>query len=123
MRRPIDIVPVARLEAVEPARSTDPINGWFPTNIAAPLRQVGAVTLADLQGRIERGGRWWLSLKAFGPVKAARLAGYLRALLPATPAVGWPVAAVDASLAGFSGVNALNRVVGAYAGTEARDDA
>jgi integrase len=106
-----------------PALPTDPLDGWLEPGLAHQLWQRGALTLADLRERIDRGGRWWLGLKGFGPTKAARLAAFARALLPEPwPAPGWSPALAQRGLAGFSGAQGRNRVRAAFAGTDASDD-
>ena len=67
--------------AAERAAPSDLLSGWLPPALAEQLHSGGALTLADVQRRIARGGRWWQGLPAFGPVKAARLAGLVEVLL------------------------------------------
>jgi integrase len=112
------------LEAVaaEKAAPTDLLDGWLPQDLAEQLRRSGALTLADLQRRIARGGRWWSGLPGCGPVKARRLARHLEILLgPAAPAT-WPVAIAQTGLAALSGRNGLNRTAQIVGGIEAQDD-
>ena len=75
------------LEAVAAERPApeDRLEGWLPAALAEQLRRSGALTLADVQRRIARGGRWWQGLPAWGPVKAARLARHLALLLGSPP--------------------------------------
>ena len=113
--------------AATPALPTDLLEGWLPPELAEQLRRVGALTLADLQQRIERGGRWWTGVKGFGPTKAARLAAFVRTLLP-TPssAPGWSLALAMVgggnALTSFSGTQGRNRAPVSFAGTDAGDD-
>jgi integrase len=72
--------------AAQPARPDDPVDGWLSPALVQQLVPAGVCTLADLQRRIARGGRWWRGLlHAYGPTKAARLAQHL-VLLMGTPA-------------------------------------
>lgn len=66
--------------ATESALPTDSLAGWIPPDLAAQLRELGDLTVADLQARIARGGRWWAGLRAFGPTKAATLAARIAEL-------------------------------------------
>ncbi|PTT81701.1 hypothetical protein DBR42_17805 [Pelomonas sp. HMWF004] len=54
------------------------------------LRVSGAVTLADLQARIRRGGRWWRGIPAIGRSKAALIAAHVQNLLAAAPTPARP---------------------------------
>jgi Phage integrase protein len=112
------------LEAVaaERAAPTDLIAGWLAPELAGQLRRAGQLTLADLQQRIARGGRWLLGLRAFGPVKAKRLADQVELLLGAPVPVVWaaPIAAgIDELLSGRQGAN---RDESAAVGIDALDD-
>lgn len=70
------------LQAASPtARPSDALEGWLAPSLAAQLRARGLVTLADLRERIERGGRWYRFLPAYGPVKGARLAETVHGLI------------------------------------------
>jgi len=112
-----------KLEAVaaEKASATDLVDGWLPSALAEALRRGGVLTLADLQARIARGGRWWSGLPAFGPIKAARLAALVQMLLG--PAAGaWPVSIAAAELARLSGTQGVNRLQGGGSAIEADDD-
>ncbi len=71
--------------AAETPQPIDLVSGWFEDAMAKRLISAGWVTLGDLRQRITRGGRWWRALPGVGAVKAARLAAYLDALLPAQP--------------------------------------
>ncbi len=113
--------------AATPARPTDLLEGWLAPDLAEQLRRSGALTLADLQARIDRGGRWWTGIKGFGPTKATRLASFMHTLLPASrPGPGWSLALsmVESGhgLANLSGVQGRNRAPVAFAGTDAGDD-
>lgn len=112
------------LEAVaaERAKPTDLLDGWLATDLADQLRQGGDLTLADLQRRIARGGRWWSGLRAFGSTKAGRLAHHVEVLLGTPAEAAWPVATAEKSLAALSGAQGSNRALGVVAGTEARND-
>jgi len=74
--------------AAQPARPDDPVDGWLSPTLVQQLVPAGVHTLADLQRRIARGGRWWRGLlHAYGPTKAARLAQHLVLLMsPPGPA-------------------------------------
>ncbi len=54
------------LEAVAAATASplDPLDGWLNPDLAAQLLKLGELTLADLRGRIARGGTWWQGLRA-----------------------------------------------------------
>jgi integrase len=67
--------------AVQP-RATDVLGAWLPEPIANRLNHLGDGTLGDLARRIERGGRWWSVLPAYGPQKARALENLLHILLP-----------------------------------------
>jgi len=113
--------------AATPARPTDLLEGWLPAELAEQLRRAGALTLTDLQQRIGRGGRWWTGVKGFGPTKGARLANFVRTLLPTpSPAPGWSLALAMVgggdALASFSGTQGRNRAAVSFAGTDAGDD-
>jgi integrase len=111
------------LEAVaaERAAPTDLLGEWLPPSLVEPLQRGGDLTLADLQRRIARGGRWWAGLPAFGPVKAQRLAALVELLVgPATP--GWPVIQAGVELQRLSGRCGANRVRDAVPSIEAVDD-
>ncbi|MBE7942164.1 MULTISPECIES: tyrosine-type recombinase/integrase [Ramlibacter] len=88
--------------------ASDPLDGWLEPGLAERLGALGALTLGDLQGRIARGGRWWRGLRAFGPVKAARLARLVELLLGETVRPALPLAfpaPPTALLAGDAGTN------------------
>jgi len=72
--------------AVEIASRQDRLDGWFAPEIVAKLRQVGALTLGDLQARIQRGGRWWRGLRGIGEERAKPIAAHLQQLLAHAPA-------------------------------------
>lgn len=112
------------LEAVaaEKATPADLIEGWLPGDLAAHLRQGGALTLADLRRRISRGGRWWSGLRAFGPLKAERLARHVDMLLGPEPSPAWPVAAASTATSALCGRNGINRAPEAHRGTAATND-
>lgn len=111
--------------AGEPASPLDLVDGWLAPALTEALRRLGVLTLADLQARIARGGRWWLGVPSYGPVKAARLARYVQLLLPTSPAPSWPVATAGERLARYSGAHGLNRVLRGecgFTGTDAEND-
>ena len=92
-----------------PAKPTDLLEGWLQLDLAEQLKRCGMLTLADLQARIERGGRWWTGLLAFGPTKAARLASLVQTILPRQASAGWPIALASRELARLDGSEAGNR--------------
>ena len=118
----LDLLRTLEATAAVAAQAMDSLDGWLPLDLAHQLRQLGDLTLADLRARIGRGGRWWLGLRAYGPGKAARLAGVVDRLLgPATAPACWPTVASPDRQA-LSGVNGSNRFRGLRA-LEAVDDA
>ena len=114
---------ITELEAVaaERALPSDRLDGWLSPELAGQLQRRGLLLLGDLQALIARGGRWWKGLPAYGPVKAARLAGRVEQLLGA-PRPPWAPAAVQADLAALSGREGANRAPAAAAGIDAADD-
>ena len=112
------------LEAVaaERAAPNDLLDGWLPAALAGQLGRGGALTLVDLQRRIARGGRWWRGLPAFGPVKAARLAGLVEVLLGQEATPVWPLAVMGGQASALSGAQGANRAPAGAAGTDATDD-
>lgn len=121
-QRQLQLLRELEATAAEPASPLDLVDGWFAPEISAHLLRLGVLRLSDLQERIARGGRWWVGLPGYGPVKASRLASYLALLLPAAPTSGWPVALVGECLARYNGEQGLNRVSGGFAGTDAHND-
>jgi integrase len=111
------------LEAVaaDKASATDLVDVWLPAALATQLRGSFVLTLGDLQACIARGGRWWTGLRAFGPVKAGRLAALVQMLL-GPPAGAWPVSIAAAELTRLSGAQGANRMPGSSAAIAAQDD-
>lgn len=111
--------------ATTPAQPTDLLDGWVEPALAEKLRRTGALTLGDLEERIQKGGRWWSALPGFGPTKAGRLESLIRSLLPPGTCVvpAWSSALVARrDRASLSGVEGRNRAPVAFAGTDAGDD-
>jgi len=108
--------------AVERAAPTDLLEGWLAPELAEQLRGAGQLTLADLRQRIARGGRWWLGLRAFGPVKAKRLADQVELLLGTSVPVVWPAPIAVGSADRLSGRQGTNRGETSAVGTDAQDD-
>jgi integrase len=107
--------------AVVRAVPTDAVEGWLPIPIARSLSAAGILTLGDLKQRIDQAGRWWSDLPACGPIKAARLAGFIDGLLGDKETV-WPVQPVSTDTKALSGAHGANRMVNGKGGTEAQDD-
>jgi integrase len=97
--------------AIEAAKPSDLLDGWLKPEVAEQLRRGGLLTLADLQRRIAQGGQWWSGLRAFGPVKAKRLAGQVEQLIGKPAATVWPVAIAGQGAGGLSGQHGSNRAV------------
>ena len=112
------------LEAVgaKKAQTTDLLVSWLPADLAEQLRLCGLVTLGELRQRIARGGRWWRGLRAFGPVKAQRLARYLDLLLGPMAPASWSVAGFGAEVDAQCVARGANRAPGAAAGITAESD-
>lgn len=110
--------------AATPARETDRLDGWLAPALAERLLRSGALTLGDLQERVQKGGRWWSGLAGFGPTKAARLEALVSALLPTARIVpAWSTALVtQRDRASLSGTDRRNRATVTFAGTDAGDD-
>ena len=106
--------------AVTPAAPTDLIAGWFPPDLAENLRPMGELTLQDLRRRVDRGGRWWVGIKGYGPVRAARLEAYLASLLGSSRPHAWPVLAQAPTK--LDGSHGANRAPAAYGGVDAAND-
>lgn len=102
--------------AAEQPHPNDLLHGWLAPALALELSQRGLLTLGELQGLIGQGGRWWRGLRAFGPVKAARLQQQVDQLLGVRPAPQWQL---DATLSGAAGAN---RAPAGVARVDAADD-
>jgi len=61
----------------------DRIDTWFDPVTSQRLGSVGLLLLSDLAERIALRGRWWQAIPAVGAGKAARIAAFLKVLLPA----------------------------------------
>lgn len=60
----------------------DRIDTWFDPVTSQRLGSVGLLLLSDLAERIALRGRWWQAIPAVGAGKAARIASFLKVLLP-----------------------------------------
>lgn len=81
-QRQLAVLRALETAAAQPAQPGDPVDGWLPPALAEQLMAAGVLTLAQLQQRIDRGGRWWRGvLRAYGPVKAQRLVQHLALLM------------------------------------------
>lgn len=60
----------------------DRIDTWFDPVTSQRLGSVGLLLLSDLAERIALRGRWWQAIPAVGAGKAARIAAFLKVLLP-----------------------------------------
>ena len=83
------------IQQLELASSTlpgpgDPLTAWFGGMLAEHLTKAGITTLESLLDKIKTGGRWWTSMAALGPKKAARIAAAARSLLPLSNAIAAP---------------------------------
>lgn len=78
--RRLELIADLAAAATESALPTDSLTGWIAADLASQLRGLGDLTIADLQARIARGGRWWAGLRAFGPTKAAGLSARIAEL-------------------------------------------
>lgn len=103
--------------AAEQPHPTDQLQGWLAPDLALMLAKRGLMTLGDLQALIGQGGRWWQGLRAYGPIKAARLKQQVDQLLGAHPIRVWQLA--SSTLSGASG---SNRAPVGVAQVEATDD-
>lgn len=84
-QRQLEVLRALETAVAQAAQPDDPVDGWLPPALAEQLVAAGVLTLAQLQQRIDRGGRWWRGLlRAYGPLKARRLVQHL-ALLTARP--------------------------------------
>lgn len=122
--RRLELLHALELAAPAAAQPTDRLDGWLPLPVAEQLMRVGDLTLGDLQRRIQRGGRWWRVLNAFGEAKARGLANLVREQLgEAAPLPAWPVAKAASDKQRLSGAEGRNRYRGAGALDAANDSA
>lgn len=112
------------LEATAAERPTtaDLLAGWLPPALARELLERGITSLGELQALIGRGGRWWAGLRAFGPVKAARLQLQIEQLVGALPARSWSLQLTDENAAKLSGEYGANRADSGVTTIAVRDD-
>ncbi len=104
--------------ASPPPCPADGVRAWLPEALAQVLTERGVPTLGELRSLIQRGGRWWAGLPAFGATKAARLAAHVNVLLgPASARLAFAAPAGE-----LSGRNGANRAPAAPGGTDANDD-
>ena len=108
--------------AAEQATPSDQLGGWVKPALARELLGRGISNLGELQALIGRGGRWWTGLRAYGPVKAARLERQVEQLLGAPPARTWSLHFSIEGAASLSGAHGSNRVVPGSASIAAADD-
>lgn len=116
---------------VEKATRQDPLSGWFDPAVARKLRSAGALTLGDLQARIQRGGQWWSGLKGIGAGKASVIESHVNQLLVHAPTLVSsvpacvPLTRIGSATGGpqASGVAGRNRApVGSYRVVKADTD-
>ena len=68
--------------ATERALSHHRLDAWFPAHLCRSLMASGLLLVADLQAKVQAGGRWWSGIPKIGAGKAARLAQHLELLVP-----------------------------------------
>lgn len=85
-RERLELLRALEARVGEAALPEHALEGWFDEVSAARLRGGGVATVGELQLLIARGGRWFASMEAIGPAKAAAIESYLHELLPALPA-------------------------------------
>lgn len=106
----LDLLVRLEKQVAEQPHPNDNVAGWLDESLSHKLIAAGILTLGELRHTITVGGRWYRTLPAVGPAKAARLEAYLRQLLafdssPATPAFAlpWPTAAHTLTLEASTG--------------------
>jgi integrase len=115
-QRQLAVLRALETTVAQPAQSGDPVDGWLPPALAEQLVAAGVLTLAELQQRIERGGRWWRPmLRAYGPVKAQRLAQHLALLMAPPGGLEGPSCASVAPAAGATWLPAVPAAAGSSA--------
>ena len=115
---------LGELEAIaaEQATPSDQLGGWLKPPLARELLERGISNLGELQALIARGGRWWTGLRAYGPVKAARLERQVEQLLSAPSARTWTLHFGTEGAASLSGAHGSNRAEPGSASIAAADD-
>jgi integrase len=111
-------------QAADQPTSADALAGWLHPALARELLERGVANLGELQALIARGGRWWSGLRAYGPVKAARLQRQVEQLIGA-PARSWSLhlnAERAERATALSGEHGANRAAPGVATIAARDD-
>lgn len=108
--------------SADKAQPSDLVEGWLPPDVAEQLRCCGTLTLGDLRQRIEVGGCWWAVLKAFGPIKAKRLAHHVDVLLGPRQKPVWAVAETGVVPQALDGRAGSNRALVVADGTGANND-
>lgn len=81
----------------------DAVERWLAPPVAQALTALGTGTLAQLDQRIARGGRWWRGLPAYGPVKAERLRVLLEQLIGKQVVPTWSRGDVTTALERLTG--------------------
>ncbi|MBL8349682.1 MAG: tyrosine-type recombinase/integrase [Burkholderiaceae bacterium] len=80
--RQLDLLQSLAQVAAEPALPHHRLDAWLPEPLCRALLSCGLLLLADLQARVQAGGRWWKTIPRIGATKAQRLAQQLETLLP-----------------------------------------
>lgn len=75
--------------AVPSPTIADPVQNWFNEDTAGRLLDAGYITLGQLRTAIAQGGHWWRFIRAFGPKKAAALAGQVALLVGTEGPPAW----------------------------------
>jgi integrase len=109
-------------QAADKPTPADSLAGWLPPALARELLERGIATLGELQALIARGGRWWAGLRAYGPVKAARLQRQVELLLGVTTTRSWASQLGADGAVALSGAHGANRAAQGVATIAARDD-
>lgn len=109
-------------QAADPPTPADQLAGWLAPELARELLERGISNLGELQALIARGGRWWAGLRAYGPVKAARLQRQVEQLLGTLPARTWSLQLSAERAAALCGAHGSNRAVPGAASISATDD-
>ena len=109
-------------QAADKPTPADALAGWLPPALAHELLERGVANLGELQALIVRGGRWWAGLRAYGPVKAARLQRQVEQLIGAPLARSWSWHLNAERATALSGEHGANRAAPGVATIAARDD-